>query len=744
MLARLRHDHHRRGARAQPQHRLPAGLPEALLPRRARSQGRSSPRRRSMPSASRAISAHGPAGAGDRGVGAACIRSRSATGRSAGGDRRGRGRRRGGPRGGDRRRRRGALARRAAATSWSSCRASARSARPRDLLRAGLARRPTHARRDPAALRAAVGRRAAARVRAVGAAAHRARDQRRRDLAHRARHPLRDRHRARARQALQRAQQDRRCCRSRRSRRPPRNQRAGRCGRVARRHLRAPLRARTTSPRGRAYTDPEILRSLARGGDPAHGVARPRRRRGVSVPRAAAAARDRRRLPAAAGARRGRRARALTPLGRELARLPLDPRIGRMVLAARDAGLPAPKCWSSRARSSVPDPRERPLEKRAGGRPGAPAVPRRALGFPVALHAVGVLRRRSRTQKLSHRRLVDALPRAVRVVPAPARMARRARAARGAARGGRAGTWNAELPATIDAARYARSTRRCSRDCSATSACKTARARSYYRRARHPLPPASRAPGSRRSGRSGSWPPSSSRRRGCTRAAPRSIEPEWIEAVAGDRVHARLLRAALGRSARRGGGERARAALRAHARGAPPRVVRPRSIPALAREVFIREALVPGAFAHARRVPRAQPRARRRGRASSSTRRAGATCSSTTRRSPRSTTSACRRRRNRRELRALARRGRAQRPAAPVPDARVPDAARRGGRHRRALSRDAARWPARRCRSSTASRPAIRSTASRSRCRCAPQPARRGAPLVARAGHGAREGRRAT
>ena len=75
------------------------------------------------------------------------------------------------------------------------------------------------------------------------------------------------------------------------------------------------------------------------------------------------------------------------------------------------------------------------------------------------------------------------------------------------------------------------------------------------------------------------------------------IEPEWIEAVAGDRVDARLLRAALGRRARRGRRERARAALRAHARAAPPRVVSAASIPRVAREVFIREALVPGALA---------------------------------------------------------------------------------------------------------------------------------------------------
>jgi ATP-dependent helicase HrpA len=53
----------------------------------------------------------------------------------------------------------------------------------------------------------------------------------------------------------------------------------------------------------------------------------------------------------------------LTPLGRELARLPVDPRIGRMLLAARDGGSLAEMLVIASA-LAVPDPRERPLEKR--------------------------------------------------------------------------------------------------------------------------------------------------------------------------------------------------------------------------------------------------------------------------------------------------------------------------------------------------------------------------------------------
>ena len=56
------------------------------------------------------------------------------------------------------------------------------------------------------------------------------------------------------------------------------------------------------------------------------------------------------------------RERKLTPLGRELAALPVDPRIGRMLLAAKDG--PMAELLVIASALSVPDPRERPLEKR--------------------------------------------------------------------------------------------------------------------------------------------------------------------------------------------------------------------------------------------------------------------------------------------------------------------------------------------------------------------------------------------
>jgi ATP-dependent helicase HrpA len=55
-------------------------------------------------------------------------------------------------------------------------------------------------------------------------------------------------------------------------------------------------------------------------------------------------------------------ANALTATGKELARLPVDPRIGRMLIAARDEGCLA-QLLVIAAALSVQDPRERPLER---------------------------------------------------------------------------------------------------------------------------------------------------------------------------------------------------------------------------------------------------------------------------------------------------------------------------------------------------------------------------------------------
>ena len=56
-------------------------------------------------------------------------------------------------------------------------------------------------------------------------------------------------------------------------------------------------------------------------------------------------------------------ANELTPLGRELARLPVDPTLGRMLLQARQEGV-LPEMLVIAAGLSVPDPRERPEEQK--------------------------------------------------------------------------------------------------------------------------------------------------------------------------------------------------------------------------------------------------------------------------------------------------------------------------------------------------------------------------------------------
>ena len=139
------------------------------------------------------------------------------------------------------------------------------------------------------------------------------------------------------------------------------DQRAGRCGRVAdgicvRLYAEADFAAR---PR---YTDPEILRSslasvilrMAALDLPAPDVFP-----FVEPPGPRAIADGYQLLQELDAVDAQRR---LTASGRELARLPLDPRIGRIVQAARERGCLAEALVIASA-LAVPDPRERPLER---------------------------------------------------------------------------------------------------------------------------------------------------------------------------------------------------------------------------------------------------------------------------------------------------------------------------------------------------------------------------------------------
>src|SRR6185369_2437596 len=139
------------------------------------------------------------------------------------------------------------------------------------------------------------------------------------------------------------------------------NQRAGRCGRVAE-GICVRLYSDEDFAARPAYTEPEILRSSL-----ASVILR---MAALDLPEVAAfrfleapgsrAIADGYQLLEELGAVDTQR--RLTPLGRELAALPVDPRIGRMLLAAKDG--PMAEMLVIASALSVPDPRERPLEKR--------------------------------------------------------------------------------------------------------------------------------------------------------------------------------------------------------------------------------------------------------------------------------------------------------------------------------------------------------------------------------------------
>ncbi len=323
---RLRHDHRRRGARAQPQHRLPARLPEAAARAPTRPQGDRDVRHARRRPLRAALRHGGRAGAGDRGLGPhvpgrdPLSAARGQRGRRRDGYR-ARGRRRGSAGGSDRRRRRGPVARRAGRHP----RVPARRARdPRDratCCAAALARRPYAQDVEILPLFARLSIADQQRVFArQPRAAHRARDQRRRDVAHRAGHPLRDR-RGLARVKRYSVRNKTTLLQIEKVSQAAAQQRAGRCGRVqdgicVRLYSEEDFARPAALHRAR---DPALVAGLR---DPAHGRARAARRRRIPVPRSADRARDHRRLPAAAGARRRRcrpRADAARPRARAAA-----------------------------------------------------------------------------------------------------------------------------------------------------------------------------------------------------------------------------------------------------------------------------------------------------------------------------------------------------------------------------------------------------------------------------------------
>lgn len=138
------------------------------------------------------------------------------------------------------------------------------------------------------------------------------------------------------------------------------NQRQGRCGRVAPGHCFRLYGQADFESRPR-YTDPEIVRSNLASvvlSMRAFGLGDPRRFPFLDPPEPGAV-RDAYKLLDELGALRGDK---LTRLGRSMARLPVDPRLARMLLAA-DGERSLTEVLVIVAALTVQDPRERPLDK---------------------------------------------------------------------------------------------------------------------------------------------------------------------------------------------------------------------------------------------------------------------------------------------------------------------------------------------------------------------------------------------
>ena len=486
------------------------------------------------------------------------------------------------------------------------------------------------------------------------------------------------------------------------------DQRAGRCGRVqdgicVRLYAEADYAAR---PR---FAEPEILRSSLASVILQMASLDLGAGRRVPVRRAAEPARDRRRLPAPGrSSARSTRARALTR-HRARARAPAA-RSAHRPHRARGARARVPRRGAGdRERAVGARSARAPARQGAGRRPGAPALPRRALRLPVARPTCGSSSRRCGDEKLSHRRQVE---RCREVFVNHLRMREWRDVHRELAaqlRRRRLDNGATELPATFDAPRY-----RAIHEALLAGllgerrACATARAKATAGRAAC-ASTCTRAAGSRRRAGAASSPPSSSRRRGSTRVAPRG------SSRSGSRRWPAIASRASG-STRPGTTKRGEVVARERVSlyGLTLVASRPVSLsaldPATAHDVFVREALVPGALAtagaflaHNRRlvaeVAELEHKARRRDVLVDD----DALAAFYAERVPKdvATTAAFERWRVDAEKRDA---------KAAVPDARGADAPRRGGGDRRALSRNARRSRGPRFRSSTASRPAIRST----------------------------------
>jgi ATP-dependent helicase HrpA len=369
------------------------------------------------------------------------------------------------------------------------------------------------------------------------------------------------------------------------------NQRAGRCGRLAdgicvRLYGDDDFAARTK------YTDPEILRSslaavilrmaaLQLGAVDAFPFLEP------PSPRAIADGYQLLQELSAVDA-----ANALTPLGRDLARLPVDPRVGRMVLAARATGCLAEVLVMASA-LSVPDPRDRPLAKQQAA-DQAHLMFRDERSDFLSFLALWEFFSALDVEKLPHRRRVEACrERFVSYLRLTEWKDVHAQLVHEVAEQG--WKWESKLRATVDATRYRAIHEALLAGLLGNVGTRDAEGDAYLgaRGIRFHL-----HPGSGLAKKSPKWVLAAElveTSRLFARCAAK-VEPEWIEAVAGERVSREWFEPHW--DAERG---EVVATERVQLYGLTlvprRRVSFGRLDGRVAREVFIREALVPGALA---------------------------------------------------------------------------------------------------------------------------------------------------
>jgi ATP-dependent helicase HrpA len=368
-------------------------------------------------------------------------------------------------------------------------------------------------------------------------------------------------------------------------------QRAGRCGRIAA-GVCVRLYAEDDYAARAAFTEPEILRSslaavilrmaaLDLGAVDAFPFLDP------PGPRAVADGYQLLQELSAVDARR-----ALTPLGRELARLPVDPRVGRMVHAAREHGC-LPEVLVIASALSVPDPRERPLERQQAADQAHLRFRDERSDF-LSLLALWEFFADLLAQKLSHRRLVEAC-RAQFVSYLRLREWRDVHAQLASEIAEQGWRFDPKLPASVDARRYAVIHQSLLAGLLGSIGMRAEDGDAYQgaRGTRFAL-----HPGSGLAKKGPKWVLAAElveTTRLYARCAAR-IEPEWIEAVAGERVSRDYFDPQWDRER----GEvvaSERVTLYGLTLVARRRVSFGAVDPAAARGVFIREALAPGALA---------------------------------------------------------------------------------------------------------------------------------------------------